>query len=244
VRAHHFGCRACCPSFRGLLVCARALWVSQETNFFTCAVRKRVGRYRSSWPCQPRCAMHSDRECVVRLLKLCLRSSVPCETLRVQLPVGLSSEHSRTRLLRTIGRRPNSQGAITALFSSPTLAARGRYGPSFCTVFHAYASVRQILWLGSLDSHIPESVVTASRPGDIFVHRNIVNQVHTNDDSVLSVITYAVSVVSIEHGTPPSFFHHTQHNLAKLNLCSRPDGITQGIVMHILQVDPNLGKVS
>jgi hypothetical protein len=104
--------------------------------------------------------------------------------------------------------------------------------------------VRQIPWLGSSESHVPESVVTASRPGDIFVHRNIANQVHTDDDSVLSVITYAVSVVGIEHGTPPSFFHHTQHNLAELNLCSRPDGITQGIVMHILEVDPNLGKVS
>jgi len=57
----------------------------------------------------------------------------------------------------------------------------------------------KILWLGCSDSRVPESVITASRPGDIFVHRNIANQVHPDDDSVLSVITYATAVVGVEH---------------------------------------------
>ncbi|KAH9054935.1 carbonic anhydrase [Lactarius vividus] len=57
----------------------------------------------------------------------------------------------------------------------------------------------QVLWLGCSDSRVPESVITASRPGDIFVHRNIANQIHPDDDSALSVITYAVAHVHVEH---------------------------------------------
>jgi len=57
----------------------------------------------------------------------------------------------------------------------------------------------KILWIGCSDSRIPESVVTASRPGDIFVHRNIANQVFLDDDSVQSVIAFAVTNVKVDH---------------------------------------------
>jgi carbonic anhydrase len=57
----------------------------------------------------------------------------------------------------------------------------------------------KVLWIGCSDSRVPESVITASRPGDIFVHRNIANQFHLDDDSALSVLTYAVKVVGVEH---------------------------------------------
>ncbi|KAL4077381.1 carbonic anhydrase [Scleroderma citrinum] len=57
----------------------------------------------------------------------------------------------------------------------------------------------KFLWIGCADSRVPESVVTGAKPGDIFVHRNIANQFHSTDDSALSVLTYAVSVLGVEH---------------------------------------------
>ncbi|KAJ7271964.1 carbonic anhydrase [Mycena haematopus] len=57
----------------------------------------------------------------------------------------------------------------------------------------------QILWIGCSDSRVPESVVTAVRPGEIFVHRNIANQFHLEDNSVQSVLTYAVKHLGVQH---------------------------------------------
>ncbi|KAJ7724439.1 carbonic anhydrase [Mycena maculata] len=57
----------------------------------------------------------------------------------------------------------------------------------------------QVLWIGCSDSRVPESVVTAVRPGEIFVHRNIANQVQLDDNSLQSVLTYAIDHVGVEH---------------------------------------------
>ncbi|KAG1854748.1 carbonic anhydrase [Suillus tomentosus] len=53
----------------------------------------------------------------------------------------------------------------------------------------------KILWIGCSDSRVPESIITASKPGDIFVHRNVANQFHLHDDSALSVLSFAVKEV-------------------------------------------------
>ncbi|KAG7092714.1 hypothetical protein E1B28_009044 [Marasmius oreades] len=57
----------------------------------------------------------------------------------------------------------------------------------------------KVLWIGCADSRVPETTLTGSRPGEIFVHRNIANQFHSDDDSVLAVLTYAVDFVGVEH---------------------------------------------
>jgi carbonic anhydrase len=58
----------------------------------------------------------------------------------------------------------------------------------------------KVLWLGCADSRVPESVLTQSMPGEVFVARNIANQFNLQDDSIVSVLTYAVQALGVEHG--------------------------------------------
>ncbi|KII91850.1 hypothetical protein PLICRDRAFT_105538 [Plicaturopsis crispa FD-325 SS-3] len=57
----------------------------------------------------------------------------------------------------------------------------------------------KVLWIGCADSRVPETVITASKPGDIFVHRNIANQFRLDDESAQSILAYAVDHVGVEH---------------------------------------------
>ena len=55
----------------------------------------------------------------------------------------------------------------------------------------------KILWIGCSDSRVSENVITSSRPGSIFVHRNIANIVAFNDLNIASIIEYAVTHLKI-----------------------------------------------
>lgn len=69
------------------------------------------------------------------------------------------------------------------------------------TFFERQASGQQptFLFIGCCDSRVPFELLSGLNPGDVFVHRNIANQAHPTDLSMLSALEYAVDVLDVKH---------------------------------------------
>jgi len=52
-------------------------------------------------------------------------------------------------------------------------------------------------WIGCADSRVPANVVAGLDPGEVFVHRNVANVVHSSDLNLLATLEFAVEALGI-----------------------------------------------
>lgn len=55
----------------------------------------------------------------------------------------------------------------------------------------------EFFWIGCSDSRVPANVVAGLDPGEVFVHRNVANVVHSADMNLLSALEFAVDALDI-----------------------------------------------
>ncbi|MFU2048559.1 carbonate dehydratase [Avibacterium gallinarum] len=89
------------------------------------------------------------------------------------------------------------------------------------------------LWIGCSDSRVPAEKLTNLGPGELFVHRNVANQVIHTDLNCLSVVQYAVDVLDIEHII---ICGHTNCGGIKAAMSGQDLGLINNWLLHIRDI--------
>jgi len=55
----------------------------------------------------------------------------------------------------------------------------------------------EFFWIGCSDSRVPANVIAGLDPGEVFVHRNVANVVHSADMNLLSALEFAVDTLNV-----------------------------------------------
>ncbi|MBF0455818.1 MAG: carbonic anhydrase [Magnetococcales bacterium] len=72
---------------------------------------------------------------------------------------------------------------------------KNRDAQFFSTLAHQQKPT--FLWFGCSDSRVPANEIIGVMPGEVFVHRNVANQVPPTDINALSVLQYAVERLNV-----------------------------------------------
>ena len=75
-------------------------------------------------------------------------------------------------------------------------AARHDADPGYFARLAALQSP-EFFWIGCSDSRVPANVVAGRDPGEVFVHRNVANVVHSTDMNLLSALEFAVEALKV-----------------------------------------------
>ena len=57
----------------------------------------------------------------------------------------------------------------------------------------------EIMWIGGSDSRVAPHQITQTRPGELFIHRNLANLIYQDDDNLLADLQHAVDDFAVEH---------------------------------------------
>ena len=75
-------------------------------------------------------------------------------------------------------------------------ASRQSQEPAYFTRL-APLQAPEFFWIGCSDSRVPANVVAGLDPGEVFVHRNVANVVHSTDMNLLSALEFAVEALHV-----------------------------------------------
>lgn len=57
----------------------------------------------------------------------------------------------------------------------------------------------EIMWIGGSDSRVSPQQITQTRPGELFIHRNLANLVYENDENLMADLQHAIEDFQVAH---------------------------------------------